>query len=121
MKLLFWLSIFLIFYTYLLYPSWLFLRARLYPRPVRRKPIFPKNIDHHCCAQRGEAPRRRNYIICSSWIIQKSLVETLIVSDGSTDQTNDLLSNHADSRVRSIILPAHGGKAEALNRADRSC
>ena len=41
MKLLFWFSIFLIFYAYLLYPIWLFLRARLHPRPVRRKPIFP--------------------------------------------------------------------------------
>jgi hypothetical protein len=30
-KLLFWFSIFIIFYAYLLYPIWLFLRARLYP------------------------------------------------------------------------------------------
>ena len=39
---LFWFSIFLIFYTYLLYPIWLFLRVRLRPRPVWGKPIFPK-------------------------------------------------------------------------------
>ena len=42
MKVVFWFSIFLIFYTYLLYPSWLFLRAQLYPQPVRRSPIFPR-------------------------------------------------------------------------------
>ena len=41
MKLLFWLSIFLAFYAYLLYPIWLFLRARLYPRPVGREADSP--------------------------------------------------------------------------------
>lgn len=45
------------------------------------------------------------------------LVETIVVSDGSTDQTNNILSNLVNSRVRSIILPSHVGKAEALNRA----
>ncbi len=40
-----------------------------------------------------------------------------MVSDGSTDGTNDILLNQSDSRVRSILLPAHFGKAEALNRA----
>jgi cellulose synthase/poly-beta-1,6-N-acetylglucosamine synthase-like glycosyltransferase len=46
----------------------------------------------------------------------RALVDTLVVSDGSTDRTHDILTNFADSRVRSILLPAQGGKAEALNR-----
>ena len=68
------------------------------------------------CATRGSISKK-NYIICSKLDYPNELVETLIVSDGSTDQTNDILSNLSDSRVRSILLPAHGGKAEALNRA----
>jgi poly-beta-1,6-N-acetyl-D-glucosamine synthase len=47
----------------------------------------------------------------------RELVEVVVVSDGSTDQTNEILSNLSDSRLRSILLPDHAGKAEALNRA----
>ena len=45
------------------------------------------------------------------------LVEIVVVSDGSTDRTNEILSDFRDSSVRSILLPEHVGKAEALNRA----
>jgi biofilm PGA synthesis N-glycosyltransferase PgaC len=115
-KLLFWFSIFLIFYAYLLYPIWLFLRARLHPRPVGRKSISPKisiviaarNEGKHL-EEKLHNLRRLDY--------PSELVETLVVSDGSTDQTSDILSNVSDSRVRSILLAVHGGKAEALNRA----
>ncbi len=41
MKLLFWFSVFLVLYAYLLYPIWLFLRTRIRPRPVHREPILP--------------------------------------------------------------------------------
>lgn len=45
------------------------------------------------------------------------LMEALVVSDGSTDRTNDILRNFVDSRLRAIFLPVPGGKAEALNHA----
>jgi biofilm PGA synthesis N-glycosyltransferase PgaC len=115
-KLLFWSSIFLIGYAYLLYPSWLYLRARLYPRPVQRKPIFPKISI--IIAARNEAKNLEKKITnLRSLDYPEELEEILIVSDGSTDQTNDILSNLSDTRVRSILLPEHVGKAEALNRA----
>ena len=116
MKLLFWFSIFLIFYAYLLYPIWLFLRARLYPRLVRGKPIFPKVSIVIAVRNEGKHLEEKLHNL-QQLDYPREFVETLVVSDGSTDQTNDILSNLSDSRVRSIILPAHGGKAEALNRA----
>ena len=116
MKLVFWFSIFITFYAYLVYPIWLFLRARLYPRPVHGKPIFPKVSI--VIAVRNEGKRLEEKLHNLQQLdYPRESVETLVVSDGSTDQTNDILSNLSDSRVRSIILPAHGGKAEALNRA----
>ena len=116
MKLLFWLSIVITFYAYLLYPIWLFLRARLYPRPVSRRPILPKisivlavrNEAEHL-GQKLQNLRKLDY--------PRELLDTLVVSDGSTDQTNDILNKVVDPRLRSILLPTHGGKAEALNRA----
>jgi biofilm PGA synthesis N-glycosyltransferase PgaC len=115
-KLLFWFSIFVIFYAYLLYPIWLFLRARLYPRPVHSNPIFPKVSIVLAVRNEGKHLEEKLHNL-QKLDYPAELVDTLVVSDGSTDQTNDILSNLSDSRVRSIFLPAHGGKAEALNRA----
>ena len=116
MKLLFWISIFLILYSYLLYPIWLFLRARLYPRLVRGKPIFPK-ISIVIAVRNEEKHLEEKLHNLQRLDYPGELIETIIVSDGSSDRTNDILSNFADHRVRSILLPAHGGKAEALNHA----
>jgi cellulose synthase/poly-beta-1,6-N-acetylglucosamine synthase-like glycosyltransferase len=43
-------------------------------------------------------------------------LEVIIVSDGSTDDTNRILRDHASERVRPYVLPQHEGKATALNR-----
>ena len=116
MKLLFWFSIFLILYSYLLYPIWLFLRARLYPRLVRGKPIVPK-ISIVIAVRNEEKHLEEKLHNLQQLDYPGELIETIIVSDGSSDRTNYILSNFADPRLRSILLPAHLGKAEALNRA----
>ena len=83
---------------------------------MRGKPIFPK-ISIVIAVRNEEKHLEEKLHNLQQLDYPGELVETLVVSDGSTDQTNDILSNLADSRVRSILLPAHGGKAEALNRA----
>jgi cellulose synthase/poly-beta-1,6-N-acetylglucosamine synthase-like glycosyltransferase len=44
-------------------------------------------------------------------------LEVIFVSDGSTDGTAELLRNVDQPQVRTIVLPARGGKANALNHA----
>lgn len=41
--------------------------------------------------------------------------EIIFVSDGSTDRTNEILSDLPDANMRAIILPARKGKPNALN------
>jgi poly-beta-1,6-N-acetyl-D-glucosamine synthase len=115
-KLLFWFSIILVLYTYLLYPIWLFFRSRRRPRPVRSKPIFPR-ISIVIAVRNEEKYLETKLHNLQQLHYPGELVETFVVSDGSTDQTNDILGNCADSRVHAILLTGHGGKAEALNRA----
>ena len=116
MKLLFWFSLSVVFYTYMLYPGWLFLRSRLKPKPVSPKPFFPK-LSIVIAVRNGENYLEQKLHNLQQLDYPQELVEVLIVSDGSTDQTNDILRKFVDSRVRSIFLPVHSGKAEALNRA----
>jgi cellulose synthase/poly-beta-1,6-N-acetylglucosamine synthase-like glycosyltransferase len=114
-KLLFWLSLLLVFYAYLLYPAWLYIRTRLRPRPVERRPIFP-GVSIIIAARNEENWLEEKLQNLQQLDYPRELVETIVVSDGSTDRTNDILSSFGDPRVRSILLPVQGGKAEALNR-----
>lgn len=44
------------------------------------------------------------------------LLEVVVVSDGSTDGTDSIVSSYADRQVRLVRVP-HGGKAAAINAA----
>ena len=116
MKLVFWMSAFLVLYAYFLYPLWLFFRARLFPRPIHRESVLP-TISIIIAARNEEVHLQQKLNNLRNLDYPAELIETFVVSDGSSDGTNDILLNQADPRVRSILLPAHSGKAEALNRA----
>jgi len=113
-KLLFWLSLFLILYTYIVYPCLLYLRTRVYPRSVGKKIISPKISFVIAAWNEGRNLERK---IGNLQVLDypSELIETIIVSDGSTDETNTILGKAAG--VHAILLPEHGGKAAALNRA----
>jgi biofilm PGA synthesis N-glycosyltransferase PgaC len=113
-KALFWLSAFLILYTYVVYPGFLYWRARLYPRSVSKRTIFPK-ISFVIAAWNEGRNLERKLISLQELDYPRNLIETIIVSDGSTDDTNAILENAVG--VRAILLPEHGGKAAAINCA----
>lgn len=116
MKVLFWLSAFLVLYTYLLYPAWLLFRFRLFPRPVRPAAFFPKLSI--VIAARNEASNLENKLRNLQELdYPRELIETIVVSDGSTDETNEILRKYSESPIRSILSSIHCGKAESLNAA----
>jgi len=103
-------------YAYLLYPALLFLRARFFPRPVSSRSIFPTvsiliavRNEEQRLGEKLQNLRRLDY--------PGELLEIIVVSDGSTDGTNDIMNSFRDPHIRFIQLPAHSGKAEALNHA----
>jgi poly-beta-1,6-N-acetyl-D-glucosamine synthase len=115
MKWLFWASVAVIFYTYAGYPAWLWLRARLRSRPVQRSPYSPSisvvMVVHN--EEKALGPKLENL-----WSLDypSEKLELVVVSDGSTDATEEILKGYAHHpRLRTLGFSECRGKAACLN------
>jgi cellulose synthase/poly-beta-1,6-N-acetylglucosamine synthase-like glycosyltransferase len=117
MKWVFWGATGLIAYTYLGYAGWLWLRSRWRPQPVRTGTFTP--FISIVMIVRNEAsvlPGKLQNLMELNY--PENLLELVVVSDGSTDSTDEILSQYAqDPRVRVILNSQARGKAAGLNDA----
>ncbi len=114
MKWVFWLSFLLIGYSYVGYPLWIALRARLRHRPVRRSEIVPA-ISVVIAAHNEAAILPAKLANLEQLDYPGEKLEILVVSDGSTDGTEQILQSGSRQGIRLISLPQRLGKAAALN------
>ncbi|PYV78114.1 MAG: family 2 glycosyl transferase [Acidobacteria bacterium] len=117
MKWVFWMPAALIAYTYLGYPLWLWIRSRWCRKRVRCGPYIPFlsiiMVVHN--EEKVLLRKLRNLLELN---YPAELLEIVVVSDGSTDTTNQILSEHmADPHMRVIFNPQQQGKAAGLNAA----
>ena len=110
----FWCAACLLVYTYAGYPLWIYLRSRFYPRPTRQEPMIPR-ISVILAVHNGAPLLRQKIAHLLSLGYPRGRMEIVIVSDGSTDGTEDILNEYPDPPVRSLRCPGHCGKAVALN------
>lgn len=114
MKLLFWLSLSLIFYTYFGYLILLWLIARLRNAPVVCRAYQP-SVSVIIAAHNEESKLQPKIDNVLKLDYPKHLLQIVIVSDGSTDHTPEILK--ANPTVDRVILDQAKGKAIALNEA----
>ena len=104
-----------ILYVLIGYPLGLAAWARFFQRPVRKE-FVPQAITVVVPVRNGarwiEAKLRS--LLASDY--PRDLIEVLVVSDGSTDATEELVRRFPDARVRLLSLPP-GGKARAVTLA----
>jgi biofilm PGA synthesis N-glycosyltransferase PgaC len=110
----FWGAVCLILYTYAGYPLWIYLRSRLQPQPQRQGSILP-TVSIILAVHNGAALLRQKIAHLLSLDYPRDRMEIEIVSDGSTDGTDDILEELRDPQVRCIRSSEHNGKAAALN------
>ena len=115
MKLLFWVCLALISYTYFGYAGWLWLCARLRPRPIQKGSSTP-SVSVVIAARNEEANLPAKLKNLQQLGYPKDLLQVVIASDGSTDRTASILLGQG-SNIVPIILDESNGKARALNEA----
>jgi glycosyltransferase involved in cell wall biosynthesis len=112
-KSIFWFSLGIILYTYVGYPAIMWTLARLRPRPWKAAPITP-SVSVVLAVRNGKAllPGKIQHLLGLDY---PNIKEVIIVSDGSTDGTGELLAKQRHPGLKVVILEEHGGKAVAVN------
>jgi cellulose synthase/poly-beta-1,6-N-acetylglucosamine synthase-like glycosyltransferase len=110
----FWFAAFLMFYTYAGYPLWIYLRSRLHPHSQQRGSTLP-TVSIILVVHNGAALLRQKVEHLLSLDYPHDRMEIEIVSDGSTDGTDDILKEFRDPHIRCFRSSEHCGKAAALN------
>ncbi len=110
------LGAFLVVWTYVGYPLFIAVLARWRPRPHRRAPlevpvtfIVPAYNEEVVIAEKLENLLSLDY--------PAALREMIVIADGSTDRTTDIVAGYADRGVQLLYRPERQGKIAAMNRA----
>ena len=111
----FWISAALLAYMYLGYAGWLWLRGRFRQLPVRAGAYQP-SISLVMVVRNEAAVIERKLKNLLALDYPQELREIVVVSDASTDGTNEILNCYAvDGRLRVLAHPEPRGKAAGLN------
>jgi cellulose synthase/poly-beta-1,6-N-acetylglucosamine synthase-like glycosyltransferase len=129
----FWTSLFLVAYTYFFYPVILFFAYSL--SQVRRDWIYLLNRQDRRVGRLEDDKLVSVSVIVPAYNEEKYLrqalaslvqldyppeqLEIIVVSDGSTDGTNEILRSLNGPLLKTILLTERSGKASALNIAVR--
>jgi cellulose synthase/poly-beta-1,6-N-acetylglucosamine synthase-like glycosyltransferase len=114
----FWLSVFLIMYPSIIYPSLVGLLAFIRPRPLKRRSRLPSVtvlIPAHNEAQHIAATIQNKL----EQDYPRDRLEIIVISDGSTDGTDDIVREFSSQNVRLIRREKREGKAAGLNESVR--
>src|SRR2546428_4077997 len=111
----FWGAAVLVVYVYAGYPCLIFLLAHLRPRPVAKAPVLPivSFIIAAYNEERVIAAKLENTFALD---YPPERLEVMVVSDGSTDATEEIVRTRFAGRVKLLALPRQG-KTLAQNQA----
>ena len=114
----FWLAALLLFYVYAGYPLLLALIG-LAVRRQRSEPGYSPSISVLIAAYNEEEAIERKIKQTLALEYPADKIEVLVLSDCSTDRTDEIVSAFPDSRVRLVRMPERRGKTHAQNLGDQ--
>ena len=115
-KVIFVISAAILVYTYAGYPILVYFVARLRPRPISRKEIWP-NVTVLITAYNEEQAIAEKLANTLEIDYPSESLEILVASDGSTDRTDEIVGEFADRGVRLFRQEGRKGKTYTQNKA----
>jgi len=116
MRILFWLSFGLIVTVYFGYPYFLFILTLFKKKPVRKGEITP-NVTLVIPAHNEENVIEEKLKNALALNYPKDKVEIIVISDCSSDRTDEIVKRYVGQSVKLLIQSERNGKMAALNRA----
>jgi cellulose synthase/poly-beta-1,6-N-acetylglucosamine synthase-like glycosyltransferase len=114
-EILFWLIIFIIFYTYAGYSFIILLLSLFLNRSVRKKEIYPR-VTFLIAAYNEETSIAAKLENTLSLEYPKEKLEVIVASDGSTDSTDSVVKQFHDQGVILNRVEGRVGKTETQNQ-----
>lgn len=115
-EVLFWLIVFIASYTYIGYPCIVLIFSLIINKKIERDDIEP-TVSMIITAYNEEkdiSQKIENTLLLD---YPKDKLEIIIASDGSTDNTHEIVKKYADKGVKLIHVEGRVGKTETQNRA----
>jgi cellulose synthase/poly-beta-1,6-N-acetylglucosamine synthase-like glycosyltransferase len=116
MRFLFFFSLFTIFYVYLGYPILVTLIGLVLRKKVRKGP-YESSVTILIAAYNEEQDIEKTVENKLDLDYPKDKLEIIVISDGSTDKTDEIVRRYQDQKVRLIRQEPRAGKTSALNLA----
>jgi len=116
MEIFFWILVFLILYHYLLFPLCTLLVGAFGEKRINKGNIFPR-VSLIVAAYNEEKVIESKIRNCFELEYPRDKLEIIIVSDGSTDKTAEIVEDFRSIGVIGLFDPPRKGKTAALNRA----
>lgn len=109
-ELLFWIAFAIIFYIYLGYPLLIFILARVFTRPVQADSSYEPTVSLIISAFNEEAVIADKLANSLDLKYPGEKLKIWVVSDASTDQTDQIVSDYKDTQINLFRLDQRRGK-----------
>ncbi|MDO9583019.1 MAG: glycosyltransferase family 2 protein [Desulfomicrobium sp.] len=116
MTFLFWFSLLALVYAFIGYPLLVRLAAALWGRKTLRDENHTPTVSVLLSVYNEEQVIRQKIENFLQLDYPEDRIELLVISDGCSDQTEEIVRSLASNRVRLLIQEERGGKTLALNR-----
>ena len=117
LAILFWLSVFLIIYTYIGYPVLIALIAKLIPFQGRVSGISDPSVTLLITAYNEEAVIEKKIENSLRLDYPRDRLQIIVAADGSSDRTPEIVGKFHDRGVELTHTSLRDGKLAAINRA----
>lgn len=113
---LFWISLFLIFYTYAGYPLLIFLLSKIAPKKDSYVEAFPQvTILIPAYNEEKFIPEKLDNTLSLDYPREK--LQILVAADGSSDKTPEIVKSYESQGIELSFIPDRNGKMAAIVRA----